>query len=157
MHLTYVCPPTPTPNSSPSSNNSSSRACTPTWSSASGGELCASKYLPLREDVKHLPLCVFKRLLASEALQLQLENETYPLLMAWLHQSPHGSGDAEGRQAIFNQLAPLLCYHRMMPYFLANKDFQCKFMRASDIRESVLVSALSYRGASAAAAHGVAK
>ena len=44
--------------------------------------------LPLREDVKQLPLCVFKRLLKSEGLQLQWENETCPLLLAWLHQSP---------------------------------------------------------------------
>jgi len=32
--------------------------------------------IALRDDVKQLPLCVLKRLLVSEALQLQLENET---------------------------------------------------------------------------------
>lgn len=43
--------------------------------------------MPLREEVKQLPLCVFKGLLASDALQLQVENEAYALLIAWMHQS----------------------------------------------------------------------
>lgn len=63
--------------------------------------------MPLREDVKELPPCVLKRLLAIEALQLQLENKAYALLLAWLWQSPHVHYKFE-RLPLFKELAPLL-------------------------------------------------
>lgn len=42
-------------------------------------------HMPLREHVLQLPLCVFKRLLACEALQMKSENETFHLLVKWVY------------------------------------------------------------------------
>ena len=67
----------------------------------------ASTTLPLRADVKQLSAAVFKRLLASDALHLQLENEAFALLVAWLRQSPRARGKCG---ALFKELAPLLRY-----------------------------------------------
>ena len=75
--------------------------------------------LPLRDIVKVLPLPVFRRLLASEALQLQSENEAFILLVAWMEQSPNVTDDAQ-HLALFKELAPLLRFHHMTTDFLAN-------------------------------------
>jgi hypothetical protein len=82
---------------------------------------------PLREEVKQLPLYIFKRLLASEALQLQSENEAYALLAAWAYHSPHVGGGNQRIEA-FKELAPLLRYHHMTLDFLAN------YVRPSPLR-----------------------
>ena len=44
---------------------------------------------PSAAGIHRSSLFVFKRLLKSEALQLQSKNETYELLLAWVHHSPH--------------------------------------------------------------------
>lgn len=105
--------------------------------------------LPVRTDVKELPLKVFKQLLESEALQLQLENDIYVLLLSWLYQSPHVTDDAQ-RLAFFNELAPLLRYHHMTANFLANVVCECALMKESGLGLAMLRSALVQRGASAA-------
>lgn len=73
--------------------------------------------LPLREDVRLLPLCVFKRLLKSEALQLQLENDAFALLQASLRYSSHSncySMWSVRMLSLFDELAPLLRFHHMI-------------------------------------------
>ena len=70
-----------------------------------------NRALPLRKDVQQLPLCVFKRVLKSEALQLQSENETYPFLLAWhkhsvaMQQIVDMYYDEEEVQLVFDELA----------------------------------------------------
>lgn len=103
--------------------------------------------MPLRDDVKQLSRGVFKRLLASDALQLQLENEAYSLMLTWLRRSPHVPDDAQ-RLALFKELAPLLRYHHMTPDFLANVVSVCNMMNKSDLLLSVLRSAFVHREAS---------
>ena len=110
--------------------------------------------IPLREDVKKLPPCVLKRLLASEALQVQLENEAYALLVAWLEQSPHteyhdsddeDDQDEDRRLALFTELAPLLRYHHMTTGFLATVVCECSLMQESGLLPSVMRSAIGQR------------
>lgn len=103
--------------------------------------------MPLRDDVKQLSRGVFKRLLASDALQLQLENEAYSLMLTWLRRSPHVPDDAQ-RLAFFKELAPLLRYHHMTPDFLANVVSVCNMMNKSDLLLSVLRSTFVHREAS---------
>ena len=101
---------------------------------------------PLREDVCRLPLCVFKRLLKSEALQLQSENDAFPLLRTWLRYAWHTKSFGTVRR-LFDELAPLLRYHHMTPDFLANVVLVCYYMKESRVREAVITSALSQRNA----------
>lgn len=96
--------------------------------------------VPLRADVKQLSPKVFKQLLASEALQLQLENKAYALLVAWLRQSPHVVGEAQ-RMALFKELVPLLRYHDMTRDYLANVMCECPLMKDSGLGLSVMRSA----------------
>ena len=97
----------------------------------------------LRNEVRKLPLCVFKRLLGSEKLQLQLENDSYQLLRSWLSQIDYfGEDDA---QEDFDELAPVLRYHHMTADFLANVVSQCPLMRASPVLQTVLCSAFVQR------------
>jgi hypothetical protein len=100
--------------------------------------------LVLCDEVLLLPLCVFKRLLASEALQLQLENEAYHLLVTWLWRSEHVK-DSEERQALFREMAPLLHYHHMTLDFLGNVVSQSSLMEKSGLLGRVLQSALAHR------------
>jgi hypothetical protein len=100
----------------------------------------STMYLPLRKNVKQLPYCVFKRLLASEALQVQLENEVYTLGVAWLQQS----SSVDPYSAV-RDLAPLLRYHHMTPDFLANVVCRCPFINSSGLLPLVLQSALVHR------------
>ena len=109
-----------------------------------GEELVDDLTLALRDVVKQLSLSVFKRLLSSEALQLQLENEAYTLLCAWLWQSPHALGK---EHALFKELAPLLRYHHMTADFVANVVATCYFMEESKLLPSVVRSALVQREA----------
>jgi hypothetical protein len=104
-------------------------------------------FVHLREEVEQLAVYAFKRLLMSESLQLQSENETYRLLMAWLNQSPHANGR---RASLFKELAPVLRYHHMTPDILVNYVFQCSMMKKSGLLPSVLGSAFVQRNASTA-------
>jgi hypothetical protein len=110
------------------------------------GSLLDDQSLPLREDVKQLPVCALKALLASEALQLQSENEPYHLLCAWLQQSPHVT-DSIQRAALFKELAPLLRYHHMTSDFLAAIVSQCPLMQASGLLPSVMGASHAHREA----------
>jgi hypothetical protein len=105
-------------------------------------------FLSLREEVKQLPSYAFKRLLMSEGLQLQLENETYYLLVSWLQRSPHAK-DKKKAMDLFKDLAPVLRYHHMTPDFLGNIVSQSGWMKESGLLPSVLRSALGQRNASA--------
>jgi hypothetical protein len=100
--------------------------------------------LPLREEVLALPLCVLKRLLGSEALQLQSENEAFALPVAWVKQSPLCPEDDE--QEVFEQLVPLLRYHHMTSDFLAAVVSDCVYLKSSDLLFPVLRSAIWQRG-----------
>ena len=88
--------------------------------------------LPLRADVKQLSLLVFERLLGSDALQLQLENEAYALVRAWVYQSPHARRSPY-RHGLFHGLAPLLRYHHMTHNFLVNVVCRCPLMEESGL------------------------
>lgn len=81
--------------------------------------------LPLRKDVVQLPLCVFKRLLTSEALQLQSENEAYRLLQERLMYVSRRAAGPASRDAVYKDLAPLLRYPHMTPDFLLNVVAAC--------------------------------
>ena len=100
----------------------------------------SESYLELRNDIKKLPLCVFKRLLASDELQLQSENEVYRLLVHWLNETPQVDGD--DMDALFEELAPLLRYHHMTPEFIAGIVAECEWMKDSGLLSSVLMAAL---------------
>ena len=89
--------------------------------------------IPLRDSVKQLSVKVLKGLLTSEAMQLQLENEAYALLVAWLRHSPHAQGK---RHAHSKELAPLLRYHHMTADFLANVMTTCPYMLESGLLPS---------------------
>ena len=102
--------------------------------------------MPLRDVVKQLSPAGFKRLLASEALQLQSENEAYALLCAWLHLSPHVTDGAQ-RLAFFMELAPLMRYHHMTPDFVAITVCRCPLMQKTDLLPSVMTAAFVQREA----------
>lgn len=91
-------------------------------------------------EVGELPLCVFKGLLVSEALEVQLENVVYSLLIRWVFELPH---DKDTRAA-FKEVAPLLRYHHTAD-FLANVVLQCPRMKTSGLLPSVLCSAFVQR------------
>lgn len=99
----------------------------------------------LHDIVKQLSLGVFKRLLASDALQLQLENEVYALLQAWLRQSPLAQRKRRGK--FFKELAPLLRFHHMIADFVANMVCACSLMEESRLLPSVVRSAIVQRDA----------
>jgi hypothetical protein len=102
--------------------------------------------LPLREEVKELPVCVLKRLLGSEALQLQSENEAFALAVAWVKQSELCPED--DKQQVFEQLVPLLRYHHMTPDFLAIVVSDCVYLQSSDLLLPVLRAAMYQRNVS---------
>jgi hypothetical protein len=101
--------------------------------------------LPLRDDVKQLSPGVFKRLLASEALQVQIENEPYHL-RAWLRQSLQTTSKHRQR-ALFKELAPLLRYHHMTSDFLASAVAQCSMVRRSGLLPLVMQASHAHREA----------
>lgn len=101
---------------------------------------------PLRADVKQLSADVMKSMLANKLWQLQVENDLYALLRAWLYQSPRVGSDDE-RLACFMELAPLLRYQHMTADFLANVVSQCPLMQASGLLPSVMHAALAQREA----------
>lgn len=94
-------------------------------------------YTKLRDDVLNLPLCVFRELLASDALQLQSENETYLLLFEWVHGSPHVGGSWRERNHKFSGLVRLLRFHHMTLDFVANVVCGCSLMRQSGLFPSI--------------------
>lgn len=105
--------------------------------------------MPLLDTVKRISPDVFKRLLASEKLQLQSENEAYHLCTAWLWQSPHVSDSTRG--GLFKEMAPLLRYYHMSTDYLANIVSQCRLMKNSRLLPEAMLSALVQREASTAA------
>jgi hypothetical protein len=102
------------------------------------------------EEILQLPLCVFKRVLASEALQLQLENEAYSLLITWLLRSREAGDGVNQRVSSFKKMAPLLRYHHMTSDFLANVVSQCPLMKKSGLLPLVVHAAFMHREASLA-------
>jgi hypothetical protein len=63
--------------------------------------------LLLRDEVKQLNSMAFFFLLSREALQLQLENDTYALLISWLNQAPQVNDD-DGRASLFKFMVKVL-------------------------------------------------
>ena len=114
-----------------------------------GGKSEDGPAMVLREDVKQLPICVLKRLLASDALQLQVEDEAYALLVGWL--SSKTSFSRRERSIFFEQAAPVLRYHHMTTAYLANVILAtvvctCAFMKKSKLLPTALSSALAQSG-----------
>ncbi|KAI9029153.1 hypothetical protein DFJ74DRAFT_477614 [Hyaloraphidium curvatum] len=103
--------------------------------------------LALRKEVKDLSPAIFKRVLGSDALQLQLENEAYHLLVAWLHQSPHVPS-REQRAALFRDLLPKIRFNHVALDFLGNAVAFCPLMQASGMLPSVIRAAGARKGAS---------
>ncbi len=110
----------------------------------------AGTILRVCEDVLKLPLCVFKRVVASEALQLQLENEAYTLLTTWLKRPQKAWDGINQRTSLFKEMALLLRYQHMTSHFLANVVSQCRLMKASGLLPLVVHAALIHREASPA-------
>jgi hypothetical protein len=54
-----------------------------------GGRLGFYNQFELDESIAELPTTVMRVMLASDALEVTTENETYTLLIVWLLQSPH--------------------------------------------------------------------
>lgn len=96
------------------------------------------------EEVKNLPLSVFKMLLASDALQVQLENDAYILLVSWIMKTPC-IDDHRDRIAAFKELVPLLRFNHMTLDFLANVVSHCEFIEDSEMLVPVMSSALVQR------------
>lgn len=102
--------------------------------------------LPLKAVIKALPVEAMEALLGSDKLDVQVEDEVYHLLGAWLHQSAHVN--VENRMSIIKSLSAKIRFHHISADFLTCVVTQCPLARESGLVFSFLQSGLVFREAS---------
>jgi hypothetical protein len=99
--------------------------------------------LPLKEHIKALSAESMGKLLGSDALQLQKEEEAYYLLGAWLHQSTHI--EEEERVSVYKKLVSKIRFHHISSDYLACVVACCPLASISGMGLSFFQSALVHR------------
>jgi len=103
----------------------------------------------LDESIAELPTTVMRVMLASDALEVTTENETYTLLIVWLLQSPHIKID--DRFPLFKKMIDVLRFEHSTPDYVLNVISHCPFLMAEDhddkVTRKIMRKALSRRHA----------
>lgn len=106
----------------------------------------------LNDEIAELPVTVMRVLLASDALQVKSENETYTFLIAWLLQAEDIKED--DMFPTFKKMIDLLRFEHFSPDFVMNVVNYCPFVVAEDddgkVMGEIMWKAFSRRHANAA-------